>query len=73
MPAGDFPMGEFPPGFFHRGDPSSDAFDGDAHLEGLSALAGLGVTWVQIGLPGDSVAHAVETLERYGDQVIRRL
>jgi hypothetical protein len=54
------------------GDPSSDAFDAEAHLEGLSALAALGVTWVQVGLPGDSVEHVVETLHRYGEQVIAR-
>lgn len=53
------------------GDPGSDAFDAGAHLEGLAALAALGVTWVQVGLPGDSLAHATETLERYGEQVIR--
>jgi alkanesulfonate monooxygenase SsuD/methylene tetrahydromethanopterin reductase-like flavin-dependent oxidoreductase (luciferase family) len=52
------------------GDPSSDAFDADAHLAGLERLAALGVTWVQVGLPGDSVAHALETLHRYGEQVI---
>ncbi len=55
------------------GDPASDAFDPDAHLEGLAALAAVGVTWVQVGLPGDSVEHAVDTLQRYGEQVIRRL
>jgi probable F420-dependent oxidoreductase len=55
------------------GDPSSDDFDPDAHLEGLAGLGELGVTCVQVALPGDSLAHAVETLERYGDQVIRRL
>lgn len=54
------------------GDPSSDAFDADAHLQGLADLAALGVTWVQVGLPGDSVEHAVETLQRYGEQVIAR-
>lgn len=52
------------------GDPSTDAFDADAHLEGLATLAALGVTWIQVGLPGDSVDHAVETLERYGRTVI---
>jgi probable F420-dependent oxidoreductase len=54
------------------GDPASDAFDADAHLAGLAELTALGVTWVQVGLPGDSVAHAVETLQRYRDQVITR-
>jgi alkanesulfonate monooxygenase SsuD/methylene tetrahydromethanopterin reductase-like flavin-dependent oxidoreductase (luciferase family) len=55
------------------GDPSSDAFDAETHVEGLRALAGLGVTWVQVGLPGDSLEHAVETLQRYGEHVIQRL
>jgi probable F420-dependent oxidoreductase len=55
------------------GDPASAAFGPDAHLEGLSALAALGVTWVQVGLPGDSVQHAVDTLQRYGEHVIQRL
>jgi probable F420-dependent oxidoreductase len=54
------------------GDPASDAFDADAHLEGLAALAALGVTWVQVGLPADSLNHIVETLQRYGETVIRR-
>ncbi|MFM7063242.1 MAG: LLM class F420-dependent oxidoreductase [Actinomycetes bacterium] len=52
------------------GDPSSDSFDADAHLEGLARLAGLGVTWVQVGLPGDSPAHAAATLARYGELVV---
>ena len=52
------------------GDPSSNDFDADAHLEGLARLASLGVTWVQVALPGDSVSHAVETVERYGEHVI---
>lgn len=54
------------------GDPATDAFEADAHLEGLASLAALGVTWVQVGLPGDSVEHVVETLQRYGEQVIAR-
>jgi probable F420-dependent oxidoreductase len=52
------------------GDPADDAFDVSAHLDGLAELAGLGVTWVQVGLPGDSVEHAVEVARRYGEQVI---
>jgi probable F420-dependent oxidoreductase len=54
------------------GDPASDGFDADAHLEGLASLAALGVTWIQVGLPGDSLGHAVESLQRYGEQVIPR-
>ena len=52
------------------GDPAGDDFDGAAHLAGVDALAALGVTWVQVGLPGDSLAHALDTIHRYGEQVI---
>lgn len=52
------------------GNPASDSFDAAAHLDGLAALAKLGVTWVQVGLPGDSPAHAAEVAHRYGEQVI---
>jgi len=52
------------------GNPATDSFDADAHLAGLDRLASLGVTWVQVGLPGDSVGHALETLQRYGERVI---
>ena len=44
------------------GDPAADDFDADAHLAGLDRLAALGVTWVQVGLPGDSLDHAIETV-----------
>jgi probable F420-dependent oxidoreductase len=52
------------------GDPARDDFEADAHLEGLAALAALGVTWVQVGVPGDSLDRAVETIQRYGEQII---
>ena len=52
------------------GSPGSDSFNRDAHLEGLAELAQLGVTWNGIGVPGDSLEHALETLERYGDEII---
>ncbi|MEX2292694.1 MAG: LLM class F420-dependent oxidoreductase [Acidimicrobiales bacterium] len=54
------------------GDPASDDFDADAHLAGLAELAAIGVTWVQVGVPGDDLGHTLETLERYGRQVISR-
>jgi hypothetical protein len=34
------------------GDPATDAFDAAAHLAGLEHLAAIGVTWVQVPLPG---------------------
>jgi len=54
------------------GNPAADSFDADAHLAGLDRLAALGVTWTQVGLPGDSVGHVRETLQRYGELVIAR-
>lgn len=54
------------------GDPASDSFDADAHLEGIAQLEALGVTWIQTGVPGDSLERAVETAQRYGELVIAR-
>jgi len=48
------------------------AFDADAELEALAALNRLGVTWTSTSLPGDSVNHAAEVIERYGAEVIAR-
>jgi probable F420-dependent oxidoreductase len=39
-------------------------------LPGLEELARIGVTWVQVPVPGDSVDHAVESIVRYGEEVI---
>lgn len=55
------------------GSPGDATFNAAAHLEGLAELGGLGVTWATIGLPGDSVAHAIEAIERYGSEVIAPL
>lgn len=52
------------------GSPGSDDFDSDAYLAGLEKLAAVGVTWVQVGLPGDSLAHVLDTIERFGKSVI---
>ena len=48
----------------------SDGFNAEAHLAGMEELAALGVTWLQVGLPGDSLEHVTEAIERYGEQVI---
>ncbi len=53
------------------GDPASASFDSALHQDGLAELAALGVTWASVGVPGDSLEHALETLERYGEEVIR--
>jgi hypothetical protein len=40
-------------------------------VDGLGRLASLGVTWAGVSTPGDSLERAIETLERYGESVIR--
>jgi probable F420-dependent oxidoreductase len=52
------------------GDPADDSFNPEAQLEAVAELAGLGITWSGVGLPGDSIDHAVETLQRFGESVI---
>jgi probable F420-dependent oxidoreductase len=60
-------------GNFEGGSPASDDFNPDAYLTGLERLAKLGVTWLQVGLPGDSVAHALEVIDRFKARVIDAL
>jgi hypothetical protein len=52
------------------GSPSSEDFNADAYLAGVEKLAAVGVTWVQVGMPGDSLAHLLEAIERFGESVI---
>lgn len=52
------------------GAPGSRTFQPDAHLAGLRALTRLGVTWAHSGMPSDSLSHALEALEQYGETVI---
>ncbi len=55
---------------FEGGSPTDDAFNADAYLEGLAKLEKLGVTWVSVHLPGDSIAHVLETLDPFRTLVI---
>ena len=55
---------------FEGGNPASDDCNADAYLGGLEKLAALGVTWVSAHLPGDSLAHALEAMDRFGSLVI---
>jgi probable F420-dependent oxidoreductase len=52
------------------GNPADDEFNADAYLSGLEELAALGVTWTQVQVPGDSLAHAMDTIARFGELVI---
>lgn len=51
--------------------PSGPGFSAAAHLDQLEDMAALGVTWNSVGVPGDSLARAVDALERYGAEVIK--
>ena len=55
---------------FEGGSPATDEFNADAYLDGLEKLAAVGVTWVSVGLPGDGMAHALDTLDRFRTQVV---
>jgi len=50
--------------------PADVGFDAGTHLETLDRMSAMGITWNSIGLPGDSLSHAIEVLERYGTEVI---
>jgi probable F420-dependent oxidoreductase len=53
--------------------PGADEFDPQRTIDHLGELAGLGVTWTSTGVPGDSLAHALEALEQYAEGVIAPL
>lgn len=55
------------------GSVASDDFDPDAHLEALAELAGVGVTWVPVQIPGDDVGRTLDAIARYGELVISRV
>ena len=50
--------------------PAEPGFHAGAHLEALDRMAALGVTWSSTTVPGDSLDHAIEALDRYGREVI---
>lgn len=50
--------------------PGQAGFDPQQHLDTLATLADLGVTWTSTGVPGDSLAHALDALEQYAEGVI---
>lgn len=52
------------------GQPGTAGFNADEYQTGLADLEKLGVTWVQVGLPGDSLSQTLEAIEAFGSQVI---
>ena len=57
---------------FAGGSPGQPDFNADAYLTGLDKLAAIGVTWVQVALPGDSLDHTLEAIASFGEQVIAK-
>jgi probable F420-dependent oxidoreductase len=57
---------------FAGGRPGQRDFNADAYLTGLDKLAAIGVTWVQVGVPGDSLAHTIEVIDSFGELVIAK-
>ena len=51
-------------------NPGREGFDPQRHLDTLGTLADMGVTWTSIGVPGDSLDHALAALEEYAAGVI---
>ena len=52
------------------GFPGQKRFNADAQLSRLAELSALGVTWIHVSLPGDSLSHALEAADRYGKEII---
>ena len=50
--------------------PADDGFDAAAQGERLEEMAAMGITWNSTHVPGDSVEHAIEAIERFGAEVI---
>ncbi|MGE2733988.1 LLM class F420-dependent oxidoreductase [Mycolicibacterium vaccae] len=55
------------------GNPGADDFHAETYLDGVRELGRLGVTWIQVGVPGDSLAHALEAVDEFGSTVIAAL
>ncbi|MGU3501845.1 LLM class F420-dependent oxidoreductase [Mycobacterium sp. C31M] len=56
-----------------RGVPGEPDFDAAAYLDGVGRLADLGVTWIQVRIPGDSPARATDAIAQFGEQVISKV
>jgi probable F420-dependent oxidoreductase len=50
--------------------PADGGYHAEDHLQCLDRMATMGVTWNSIGVPGDSVEHAIEVVRQYGEEVI---
>lgn len=53
-----------------RGTPGTAEFNADTYFSEVERIALPGVSAVQLSVPGDSLAHAVEAIEQFGTSVI---
>lgn len=53
-----------------RGTPGTPEFRSEAYLAEVERLAALGVTTIQLSVPGDGLAHALESIAEFGESVI---
>ena len=54
------------------GNPGNSDFDAEEFAAGVAELEAAGVTWIQVAVPGDSLAHTLEAIEQFGVEVISR-
>ena len=52
--------------------PGQASFSADRHIDELAAMAAVGVTWNNVGVPGTSLRAGLEAIEQYGAEVIDR-
>jgi len=50
--------------------PGDAGFSAARHLDSLADMAGIGVTWNNVGVPGTSLSATLEAIEQYGTEVI---
>ena len=54
-----------------HGTPGTPDFDPPAHREAISELADMGITWLHVGLPGDTVDQSLAALATYSEKIIQ--
>lgn len=54
------------------GHPGRPGFEPAAKLEAIDELAALGVTWIDVWVPADSLVQSIEALAEFGETVIAR-
>ena len=52
---------------------NNPTFDYSRLIDNIHALAEVGITYMTVGLPGESTSEHVETAEKFGDKVISQL